>query len=98
MYITTLLAISIHLSREIYLGLLFANKALTKVLTKFSKYADIFSLNLAIGLLKHIGMNNHPIELQNNKQLPYSLIYTLGQVELKTLKTYIETHLKPEFI
>ena len=32
------------------------------------------------------------------KQLPYGLIYTLRPVELKTLKTFIETYLKTRFI
>ncbi len=44
------------------------------------------------------GMNKHAIELIEEKQLPYGPIYTLSSVELETLKTYIETHLKTEFI
>ena len=42
--------------------------------------------------------NQHTIELQKNKQLLYWPIYSLGPVELETLKTYIETHLKTGFI
>ena len=49
-------------------------------------------------LLKYIGINDYPINLIDDKQSPYSLIYNLGPVELKTLKTYIETNLANGFI
>ena len=49
-------------------------------------------------LLKRIELNEHAINLENGKQPPYGPIYSLGLVELKTLKTYIETHLKTRFI
>ena len=38
------------------------------------------------------------MELQDAKQPPYGLIYSLGPVELETLKTYITTHIKTGFI
>ncbi len=43
-------------------------------------------------------MNEHAIELIDEKQPFYKPIYALSLVELKTLKTYIETHLKTGFI
>ena len=43
-------------------------------------------------------INKHAIELQDGKQPPYGPIYSLGLVELETLKTYIKTHLKTRFI
>ncbi len=43
-------------------------------------------------------MNEHTIKLIEGKQPPYRPIYALSPVELETLKTYIETHLKTEFI
>ena len=49
-------------------------------------------------LPKNTGINEHAIELQDCKQPLYGLIYSLGPVELETLKTYIETHLKTGFI
>lgn len=49
-------------------------------------------------LPEHTGMNNHVIELKNGKQLTYRPIYSLGLIKLKTLKTYIKTHLKTWFI
>ena len=44
------------------------------------------------------GMNEHLIELIENKQPPYRSVYCLSPVEPETLKIYIETHLKTEFI
>ncbi len=49
-------------------------------------------------LPKKTGMNKHAIELIEGKQPPYEPIYALSLVELKTLKTYIETYLKTGFI
>ncbi len=43
-------------------------------------------------------MNEHAIELIEGKQPSYRLIYAPSPVELETLKTYIETHLKTGFI
>ena len=66
--------------------------------SKYADYTDIFSPDSAAKLPKHIGMNNHSIDLIDDKQPPYSLIYSLGLMELKTLKTYIETNLANNFI
>ena len=49
-------------------------------------------------LPEHIGINDHSIDLLDNKQPPYGLIYSLGPVELETLKTYIEANLSSSFI
>ncbi len=49
-------------------------------------------------LSENTGLNEHVIELVEGKQPPYGLIYALSPVELETLKTYIETHLKTGFI
>ena len=49
-------------------------------------------------LPKNIGINKHAIELQDGKQPLYGPIYSLGPVELETLKTYIEIHLKTGLI
>ena len=43
-------------------------------------------------------MNEHIIELEESKQPPFGPIYSLGPVELETLKTYIETNLANGFI
>ena len=49
-------------------------------------------------LLECIELNKYAINLEDGKQLPYRPIYSLGPVELETLKTYIKTHMKIEFI
>ena len=49
-------------------------------------------------LSENTGINEHVIELNEGKQPLYNLIYSLGPVELETLKAYIETHLKTGFI
>lgn len=58
----------------------------------------MFFPNLAIELPENIGINEHAIKLEDYKQLSYRPIYSLGPVELKTLKTYIKIYLKSEFI
>ncbi len=68
------------------------NKAPTEIPAKYSDYADVFSLDLAMELPENTGMNKHAIELIDKKQPPYELSYTLSPVELETLKTYIKTH------
>ena len=55
------------------------------------------SSNLARKLPKSTGINEHAIKLRKDKQLLYKPISNLGLVELETLKTYIETHLKTGF-
>ena len=49
-------------------------------------------------LPKNTGINEHTIKLEDDKQPPYRLFYSLGPVELETLKIYIKTHLKTGFI
>ena len=73
-------------------------EALTKVCVKYSDFADIFSPNLVSELLEQSEINYHPIKLVDGQQPPYGPIYSLGTVELVTLKVYIETNLANEFI
>ena len=93
-----LAGMTIHLSRKALISALIQNEAPTKVLPKYVDYADIFSFDLAMKLLKNTDINKYAIELQNDKQPSYGPIYSLGPVELETLKIYIETHLKTGFI
>ncbi len=65
---------------------------------EYSDYADVFSFDLTIELPENTGINKHAIELIEGKQPPHGPIYSLIPVELETLKTYIETHLKTGFI
>ena len=43
-------------------------------------------------------MNKHAIKLEEGKQPLFGLIYSLGLVELETLKNYIETNFANGFI
>lgn len=49
-------------------------------------------------LLEQTKLNQHAIKLQKNKRPFDRSIYSLGLVELKTSKTYIETNLANSFI
>ncbi len=47
---------------------------------------------------ENTSMNKHTIKLIEGKQPPYGPIYAFNLVKFETLKTYIKTHLKTEFI
>ena len=70
----------------------------TEIPAKYSDFSDIFFSDSAVELPKHTGINNHPINLLDDKQPPYNPIYSLGPLELETLKTYIEANLASSFI
>lgn len=61
-------------------------------------YTDVFSKKSTKELLEYFKINKHSINLEPDKQLPYEPIYSLGSVELETLKTYIEINLANSFI
>ena len=65
---------------------------------EYLDYTNVFSPDSAAELPEHTGINDHPIDLIDDKQPPYGPIYSLGPVELETLKTYIETNLANGFI
>ena len=93
------LELDVHPSRRPQISGLIAEEASTKVPAKYSDFADIFSLDLASKLPEHTGINDHAIKLVKGcQQPPYGPIYSLGPVELKTLKAYIETNLANRFI
>ena len=77
---------------------LIAEEAPTKISDKCLNFADIFSPDLAFKLFEYLGINNHAIKLIDGQQLLYGSIYSLGPVELETLKAYIETNLANWFI
>lgn len=88
----------INFSWTFLLIVLQKDKAHTKIPLKYADYTNVFFVDLIIELLKNIGMNKHTIELIKNKQSSYKPIYSLSLIELKTLKVYIEIHLKTRFI
>ena len=87
---------AIYLARKAQIALLIAKKV--KISTKYSDFLDVFSEEKALILPKATELNEHAIELQKGQQLPYRLIYSLGPVKLKTLKTYIKTNPANGFI
>lgn len=99
-----LTAISIHLSKaskiqdDLILAALQWDKAPTKIPAIYSDYAEVFSSDLVMELLKNTGINENAIKLIDGKQLLYMFIYALSLIELKSLKTYIKTKLKTRFI
>ena len=69
-----------------------------RIPNEYSDFADVFLEVKALVLPEHTKLNEHAIDLEDGKQPLYGPIYSLGPVELETLKTYIKTHLKTEFI
>lgn len=65
---------------------------------KYADYTDVFLPDSAAELPEYISINNYLIDLIDDKQPPYCLIYNPGPVELKKLKIYIETNLASSFI
>ena len=88
----------VHPLRKAQVAYRKANEAPTKVWSKYADFADVFSPKLAAKLPKHMGINNHIIKLVDDWQSPYDPIYSLGSVELETLKAYIENNLTNGFI
>ena len=77
-------------------ALLIAEKVTVPI--EYSDFANVFSKESAKVLLKRIGINEHAVKLEKCKQPSYRPIYSLGPIELKTLKTYIETNMANSFI
>ena len=87
-----------HSKKQAQVGVLLFDKASTKVSTEYFDYSNIFSAEYIIEFLKNTRINKHIIKLEEDKQLLFGSIYSLGLVELETLKTYIKTNLANGFI
>ena len=70
----------------------------TGILAKYFDFFNVFSSDSMGDLPEHTRINDHPINLLDNKQPPYDPIYSLGQVMLEMLKTYIKANLASGFI
>ena len=88
----------VHLEKQAQVGALLFDKGPTEIPAEYSDYSDIFSVENAAGLPNNIGINEHVIKLEDNKQSPFGPLYSLGSVELETLKTYITTNMANSFI
>ncbi len=87
-----------HPPRWAQIAHLKADKAPTKVPSEYIDFADIFLSKLAIELPEYTGINDHTIELADDWQPSYGLIYSLGPMKLEILKAYIEKNLANGFI
>ena len=95
-HVTYFLIIGIHPAYKVQIALLVAKKV--KILTKYSDFSDIFLRKKTMILLKTTESNQENIKMQKDLILSYRLIYSLGLIELKKLKTYIEINLANNFI
>ena len=87
---------SIHPARKAQLASLQTEKV--TVLVEYLDFADVFLEKLANVLLERTRANEHVIKLEKGNQPPYGPIYSLGPVEFKIFKTYIDTILVNGFI
>ena len=71
---------------EAQVGALLFNEAFTKVLVEYSNYNDVFPAEYVAELPENTGINEHVIKLEKGKQPLFGPIYSLGLVELESLK------------
>ena len=95
---TPLTSLDVHPSHRSQVSGLITEEAPTKVPAKYSDFANVFSPDLASKLPKHTRINGYAIELVDGQQPPYGPIYSLGPMELETVKAYIESNLANGFI
>ena len=85
--------IEVHLNQEVQNTTLIANKTPVTLLVEYLDFEDVFSKKSAVVLPEHTKINIYAISLEKGKQPFYGPIYSLGPIELETLKTYIKTNL-----
>ena len=90
--------LNMHLLCRLYIAYLIAEKASTKVFTKYSDFADVLSPGLASNLSEHTKIYDHAIKMIDSQQALYRPIYSLELVKLESLKAYIATNLANKFI
>ena len=90
------LKMTIYSAYKAQIALLITKKVI--ILAKYADFANIFLKKLAEVLPEQTNINKHAIKLIDGKKPLYRPIYSLGPVELKTLKNYIKTNLANGFI
>ena len=88
----------VHSKKQAQIGALLFDKAPIEILAKYFNYSNIFLVENAAELPENTGINEHAIKLEEDKQPSFGPIYSLGPVELETLKTYIKINLANSFI
>jgi hypothetical protein len=68
-----------------------------RIPAKYQEFVEVFSMAKAEILPPHRPID-HAIDLEPGHQMPYGRIYKLSEVNLRTLKAYIETNLANGFI
>ena len=89
---------SVAFQKQAQIGALLFDKAPTEIPIEYSNYSDVFSAENAVDLLENTRINEYAMKLEEGKQLLFSPIYSLGLVELETLKIYIKINLANGFI
>lgn len=83
----------VHPSKRAQIAYFKVDEVSVKILSKYADFVDVFLRKLAIRFPKHTRIHDHAIKLVDNQYPIYGLIYTLGLVELETLKIYIKNNL-----
>ena len=86
----------IYPDKEAQIASLFNKK--DKIPDKYLDFVNVFLEKKTLVLLERTKLNKYTINLEDGKQPPYGLIYSLGPIKLETLKIYIKTYLKTGFI
>ncbi len=103
-FVIHITALSMDLGDEVYpsrraqIAHLKVDETPSKVPSKYTDFADVFSPKLAAELPEHTRINDYAIELVDDWQLSYGPIYSPGPVELEILKAYIKNNLVNGFI
>ena len=84
--------------REVQIAALITDKAFVTISAEYLDFEDVFSKKSTVVLSEYTEINTYTINLEEDKQPLYGPIYSLGPVQLKTLKIYIETNLASSFI
>ena len=87
----------IYLSRKLQIASWIVEKTFSKISAKYADFANVFSPDLASKLPKYTWINDYTIKLIDGQQPPYRPIYSLGPVELETLKAYIGMNLANKY-
>ena len=90
--------ILVNFKKQAQVGVLLFNKAPTEISAEYSDYNNVFLAKNIAELPENTKIDKYVIKLKEDKQSLFGPIYSLGLVELKTLKTYIKTNLTNGFI
>ena len=87
-----------HSKKQSQVGVLLFDKAFSEILVKYSDYNNVFSAKNAAKFQENTKMYKYAIKLEKDKQPLFGPIYSLGLVELETLKICIKINLANGFI